>query len=81
MSKENTPYHPTSGGPSQEKAIDIQQSKLKDSYTEKIKDTYLPKSKADYIPSEESIERANGLDTSDPSEVSESNIVNSVSNS
>ena len=81
MSKENAPSHLTSGDSCEEKSIDIEQSKLKDSYTEKIKDAYLQQSKTDYTPSEESIERANGLDPSDPNSVSESTITNTISNS
>ena len=81
MNKENAPYNPTTRDYSQEKSIDIEQSKLKDSYTEKIKDTYLSQSKADSPLSEESIERANGLDSSNPNSVSESAITNTISNS
>ena len=81
MNKKNASSHTTSLDYSQEKAIDIEQSKLKDSYTEKIKDAYLSQSKFDSSPSEESIERANGLDSSNPNSVSESSITNTISNS
>ncbi|AWK50052.1 hypothetical protein DIC82_02630 [Clostridium beijerinckii] len=81
MNKENSPSNLTSRDCSQEKSIDIEQSKLKDSYTEKIKDTYLSQLKIDYPPSEESIERANGLDPANPNSVSESSITNAISNS
>lgn len=81
MNKENATYNPTTKDSSQEKSIDIEQSKLKDSYTEKIKDAYLSQLEVDYTPSEESIERANGLDSSNPTSASESAITNTISNS
>jgi len=81
MSKENAPSHPTPADYSQEKLTNIDPQKLKDSFTEKIKDAYLPESKANYSPSEESIEHANGLDSSKANPASESTVVNSISNS
>lgn len=81
MSKENAPYTPTLGDYSQEKSTDIKPSKLKDSYTEKLQNAYLPESKANYRPSEESIESANGLDSANSNQVSESTVINGISNS
>lgn len=81
MDKRNSPSDSTSRDYSEEKSIDIEQSKLKDSCTEKIKDAYLSLLDVDYIPSEESIERANGLDSPNPNSLSESSITDSISNS
>jgi hypothetical protein len=71
MSNEKTSYNPVQGDYPQDKLTDIPSPKSEDSPIEKIKQTYLPDSKANHRPSEESIERANGLDSSKPNPVEE----------
>lgn len=67
MSNEKASYNPVLGDYPQDKLTD----KSEDSPIEKIKQTYLPDSKANHSPSEESIERANGLNSSKPNPVEE----------
>lgn len=71
MSNEKTPYNAVPGDYSQDKLTDNPSQKSEASPIEKIKQTYLPDSKANYRPSEESIERANDLDSSKPNPVAE----------
>lgn len=71
MSKEKTPYNSVPEDYSNEKLTDPHSSEQKDAYIEKMKQVYLPYTHANYLPSEESIERANGLDSSNPNPVAD----------
>ena len=71
MSKENTPYNTVSEDYSNEKLTTPHSSEEKDAYIEKMKQVYLPYSNENYLPNEESIERANGLDSSKQNPVAE----------
>jgi hypothetical protein len=71
MSKEKVPYDSVPSDYSNEKLTDPHSSEQKDAYIEKMKQVYLPHSKENYLPSEESIERANGLDSSKPNPVAD----------
>jgi hypothetical protein len=64
MSREKMPYNQAQEDYSGNKLTDIHSSKPDASDLEKIKQTYLPESKASNKPSEESIEEANGLQSS-----------------
>lgn len=63
MSKEKTPSNSVTGDYSNQKSTDVNSSEQKASYIEQLKQVYLPDSKANYSPSEESIERANNLNS------------------
>ena len=71
MSKENIPYNSVPEDNSEEKLAEIHSSEEKDAFIEKIKQVYLPQSAANDSPTEESIEHANGLDSSKPNPLEE----------
>jgi len=71
MSKEKTPYNSVSGDSSDKKSSDIDSEAQKASYIEELKQVYLPDSKSNHSPSEESIERANDLNSSNRNLVTE----------
>lgn len=70
MSNEKVPYPSNQENSYEEKLPDID-STAKASYIEKMKDVYLPDARTNHRPSEESIEQANGLDSSKPNPVEE----------
>lgn len=72
MNKEKTPFSSSSQNYDPDKFPDVHSSKSQGSPTEIIKAMYLPESAADNRPSEESIENANGLNSSKTNAVVES---------
>ncbi|WP_297417413.1 hypothetical protein [Clostridium sp.] len=66
MSKEENPYGQAQNLTPQEQIPEVHSSEPSASDIEKLKKLYLPSSKADNRPSEESIEKANGLNSSKP---------------
>ncbi|EKQ50552.1 MULTISPECIES: hypothetical protein [unclassified Clostridium] len=66
MSKEKNPYGQAQNLTPQEQIPEVHSSEPGASDIEKLKKLYLPSSKADNRPSEESIEKANGLNSSKP---------------
>lgn len=72
MNKEKAPFSSVSQGYDENKLPDVHSSKSQGSPTEIIKEMYLPESAADNCPSEESIERANGLNSAKTNAVIES---------
>jgi len=71
MTKEKTPYNSPAGDYSDKKSDDINSSAEKASYIQQLKQVYLPDSKANYSPSEDSIEQANDLNSTNHNLVAE----------
>lgn len=78
MSNKKVPYPSNQENGYEEKLPDIN-STAKASYIEKMKDVYLPDARANHRPSEESIEQANGLNSSKPNPVEEAISTNGTS--
>jgi hypothetical protein len=66
MSKDKNPYGQAQNLTPQEQIPEVHSKEPSESDIEKLKKLYLPSSKADNAPSEESIEKANDLNSSKP---------------